>query len=244
MHLSVFNFNGAEVRTIIKDGEPWWVARDVFAILELADGRTSVERLDEDERHSMPVADSLGRDQDMTVINESGLYSLILRSRKAEAKVFKKWVTSEVLPAIRKTGAYLPTRDPVTEVDRLAGVVGQLLPALTGRIVEVTSRQEVMDGRLTLVEEKQRTTDPLAIERRMRYLDTCKNLLVFGTKGKPQAITFRSFWCDLKALIGINSFTNRAALTVPMMDRCVAYAREWCETRGVTPPEAPEEMAA
>lgn len=130
----------------------------------------------------------------------------------------------------------------MTEVDRLAGMVGQMLPALTGRIVEVTTRQEVLDERLAVVEEKQRATDPLAIERRMRYLDTCKNLLVFGTKGKPQAITFRIYWSELKALIGINSFQNRAALTVPMMDRCVAYAREWCDTRGVTPPEVPEAL--
>ena len=87
--------------------EPWFVAADVCAVLDLADGRTSIGQLDEDERHSMPVTDSIGRSQEMLVITEAGLYSLVLRSRKPEAKAFKRWITHEVLPAIRKHGGYL-----------------------------------------------------------------------------------------------------------------------------------------
>ena len=106
--LSIFNYGQNEVRTVQVDGEPWFVAKDVCAVLELKDHRTSVNLLDEDERHTVPVTDSLGRNQDTYIVNEPGLYSLILRSRKPEAKTFKRWITHEVLPTIRKTnGAYL-----------------------------------------------------------------------------------------------------------------------------------------
>lgn len=106
--LSIFNYGQNEVRTVQVNGEPWFVAKDVCAVLELKDHRTSINLLDEDERHTVPVTDTLGRNQDTYIVNEPGLYSLILRSRKPEAKTFKRWITHEVLPTIRKTnGVYL-----------------------------------------------------------------------------------------------------------------------------------------
>lgn len=104
--LQVFNYNGNEVRTIQKDGEPWWVLKDVCGILGISKYRDTASRLDEDERGSVRV-DTPGGEQEMTVVNESGLYNAILRSDKPEAKPFRKWVTSEVLPSIRKHGAYM-----------------------------------------------------------------------------------------------------------------------------------------
>lgn len=104
--LQVFNYNGNEVRTIQKDGEPWWVLKDVCGILGISKYRDTASRLDEDERGSVRV-DTPGGEQEMTVVNESGLYNVILRSDKPEAKPFRKWVTSEVLPSIRKHGAYM-----------------------------------------------------------------------------------------------------------------------------------------
>ncbi len=103
---AVFSFNGNEVRTQIINNEPWFVAKDVCDILALGNPRSSVALLDEDERgvHSM---DTPSGKQEMSIISESGLYSLILRSRKPEAKTFKRWVTGEVLPSIRKHGGYL-----------------------------------------------------------------------------------------------------------------------------------------
>jgi anti-repressor protein len=103
----VFEYkSGRQVRTVIIDGEPWFVAKDVADVLGLSDSRKSVNLLDEDERSIIPVTDSLGRQQETFIINEPGLYSMILRSRKPEAKAFKRWVTHEVLPEIRKTGSY------------------------------------------------------------------------------------------------------------------------------------------
>ena len=94
------------VRVVDVNGEPWFVARDVCECLELGNPRTSIALLDEDEKgvHTM---DTPGGAQEMSIVSEAGLYSLILRSRKPEAKAFKRWITHEVLPAIRKHGGYL-----------------------------------------------------------------------------------------------------------------------------------------
>jgi len=107
----VFNYRDQQVRTVVKDGEPWFVAKDVCNVLGITDARKSVNLLDEDERNSIPVTDSLGRNQETFIINEPGLYSLILRSRKPEAKQFKRWITHEVIPTIRKTGGYVANDD-------------------------------------------------------------------------------------------------------------------------------------
>ncbi|NCB53186.1 MAG: phage antirepressor [Clostridia bacterium] len=94
------------VRIIERDGDPWFVAKDVCDILEICNSRRSTSLLDEDERGVHTVNTPSGK-QEMTVVSEAGLYSLILKSRKPEAKAFRRWVTHEVLPAIRKTGAYV-----------------------------------------------------------------------------------------------------------------------------------------
>ena len=99
-------FNDRPVRIIDRDGELWFVGNDVANILELGNPRSSLARLDADEK-GVHTVDTPSGEQEMTIINEPGLYSLILRSRKAEARAFKRWVTHDVLPSIRKTGAYL-----------------------------------------------------------------------------------------------------------------------------------------
>lgn len=110
--VSVFHFDSFNsVRVLTVEGEPWFVAQDVCKALEISNSRDAVARLDPDEK-GVGDADTLGGKQQMTTVNESGLYSLTFTSRKAEAKKFKKWVTSEVIPSIRKTGSYsLPTNE-------------------------------------------------------------------------------------------------------------------------------------
>jgi len=100
--LSTFCFNSNPVRAITINDAPWFVAADVCAVLEIQNPSDALKRLDCDERARF----NLGRQGEAAIINESGLYSLILGSRKPEAKKFKKWVTAEVLPAIRKNGKY------------------------------------------------------------------------------------------------------------------------------------------
>lgn len=114
----VFNFVSNTLRVVMRDGNPWFVAADVCAALGISRTDDGVSRLDDDEKGAGSIR-TPGGDQQMTVINESGLYSLILGSRKPEAKKFKKWVASEVLPAIRKTGRYIaPTAEPTDPVER------------------------------------------------------------------------------------------------------------------------------
>ncbi|MGB4948897.1 MAG: Bro-N domain-containing protein [Candidatus Competibacter denitrificans] len=101
-----FNFVTSSVRIVMIDDAPWFVGKDVCEALSIANHNDALGRLDDDERRGVAITDPLGIEQTAVAINESGLYSLILTSRKPEAKKFKKWVTSEVLPALRKTGRY------------------------------------------------------------------------------------------------------------------------------------------
>ena len=101
-------FNNAmfgNVRIILQDNEPWFVAKDICECLAISKHRDAISRLDTDERGSLKV-DTLGGKQEMATVNEYGLYSLVLSSRKPEAKEFKRWITHDVLPALRRTGSY------------------------------------------------------------------------------------------------------------------------------------------
>lgn len=111
----VFNFDALSIRTFNKDGEVWFAAADVCAALDITNPRNATARLDDDEKGVHTVDTSTGK-KDIVIINESGLYSIILTSRKESAKRFKKWVTSEVLPAIRKSGGYTTAEEVTHQV--------------------------------------------------------------------------------------------------------------------------------
>ena len=115
--LQIFTYQQSTVRTVERAGEPWFVLKDVCDVLNLTTPARVAERLDKDEVSQTHLTDSLGRQQETTIINESGLYSVILRSDKPEAKPFRKWVTSEVIPAIRRHGSY--SRKPLTPAEQL-----------------------------------------------------------------------------------------------------------------------------
>ena len=119
--LQVFNYGEIPVRTVMMDGEPWWVLADVCRVLNLTNSRMTTKQLDEDEKGVSQIY-TPGGNQGMTVINESGLYKVILRSDKPEAKAFSRWVTHEVLPTIRKTGSYgvtITEKEPFTNEQRI-----------------------------------------------------------------------------------------------------------------------------
>lgn len=123
--VKLWKYESHDVRTIEKDGEPWWVLSDVCKVLELSNPSKVAQRLDEDERSNF----ELGRQGAATIINESGLYNVILRSDKPQAKPFRKWVTSEVLPSIRKHGAYMTEstlEQALTSPDFLIKLANQL----------------------------------------------------------------------------------------------------------------------
>ncbi len=107
--LQVFSYEGNEVRTVQKGDETWWVLKDVCDVLQLSNPSMIADRLDDDEKVKVDPKQYLGSrsNEPATVISESGLYNVILLSRKPEAKKFKRWVTHEVLPTIRRHGAYV-----------------------------------------------------------------------------------------------------------------------------------------
>lgn len=100
----VFEYGGMKVRTVLKGNEPWFVAKDVCKILEVSNPTVAISRLDDDEVTKFNLG---GLSGESNILNEFGLYSLILTSRKKEAKQFKRWITHEVLPAIRRHGEYV-----------------------------------------------------------------------------------------------------------------------------------------
>ncbi len=142
--LKVFNYEENDVRTLIIDGEPWWVLTDVCDVLNLGSPHKVAERLDEDERNIIPLADSLGRNQNTYVVNEFGLYSVILRSDKPKAKAFKRWITHEVLPALRKTGSYSLER-PAPSAETGLQRAGLIIRAAEHKAVPQSEQLRLLD---------------------------------------------------------------------------------------------------
>jgi prophage antirepressor-like protein len=124
-NLQVFNFGALPVNIVDRENEPWFIAKDICDVLELSNPTMAIQSLDEDQRSKL----YLGRQGEANIINESGLYTLIVRSNKPNAKQFRKWVTSEVLPSIRKHGVYA-TPDTVEKMIADPDTTIQLLNAL------------------------------------------------------------------------------------------------------------------
>ena len=147
--LQIFNYNGKEIRTVEKNGDLWWVLKDVCEVLELSNPTMIAGRLDEDEKDIFKTKSDLALDipnRGVSIINESGLYNVILRSDKPEAKKFKRWVTHEVLPTIRRHGAYMTDKaleEALTSPDFLIKLATQLKDERDKRIaVEAKSQAQ------------------------------------------------------------------------------------------------------
>jgi hypothetical protein len=143
-----FEFGSKPLRALNINGEPWFIAADVCETLAFAHPSSSLRRLDDDEK-GVHTTHTLGGPQEMTIINEAGLYSLILASRKPEAKRLKKWVTSEVLPAIRKTGTYTLEPQPASrELPRIKRYDFPLVPVAQAKspILEALKKRPAHDA--------------------------------------------------------------------------------------------------
>ena len=161
--ITSWNYESSEIRTIQKDGEPWFVLADVCEVLELSSPHKVADRLENDERNQIPVTDSLGRYQNTAIINESGLYTVILRSDKPQAKPFRKWVTSVVLPSIRKTGSYSVQQPNAFE--NLSPQL-QVLIQMETRQKQIEARQAEQATALAGLEQKlQNTCEVIALDK-------------------------------------------------------------------------------
>lgn len=178
--LRSFNFNGVELRGLLINGEPWFIALDVAAVLEYSDGEAITRRLDDDEIQNLQIVGFGNRG--LNIINESGLYSAILVSRKPEAKAFKKWVTSEVLPAIRKTGSYETSK---TLEQRSLELLGEL----TNRVRQQQAELESARPKVELHDQI------MTAEGHLSVSDAGKLLAQAGVNTGP-----RKLFADLDAL--------------------------------------------
>ena len=192
----VFNYQGRQVRTILIDGEPWFVAKDVCEVLEHTNSRMALERLDEDEKGVSSIY-TPGGIQQMAIVNEPGLYSLILGSRKPEAKSFKRWITHEVIPAIRTTGMYAA---PMALEDLI--------------ILQAKSVKE-LKARVSQIEER-----TIAAHHRIDNLD---NINIIGDKqqrlnamvrkyAQQEGLTFSRAWRDFVQAYNAAYHTNLTML--------------------------------
>lgn len=156
-----FHFHNTALRTLTDEtGEPWFVAKDVCDILGNSNVSMALDRLDDDERSKL----NLGRQGETNIVNEAGLYSLVLGSRKPEAHEFKRWVTHEVLPQIRKTGGYIPTTDEDDDMTILAKAV-----MISQRTMEAQKRRiSEQSEQIKALEPKARFADAVAASD-----DTC-----------------------------------------------------------------------
>lgn len=171
-----WTFGETEVRTIELDGEPWWVLSDVCKVLELSTPAKIAARLEDDEK-GMNQIHTPGGTQNVTIISESGLYSVILRSDKPQAKPFRKWVTGEVLPTIRKHGAYMTP-------DVLAQTI-QNPDFMIGLVTELKAEQERRKAaELTVSVQSQQIAE---LQPKASYYDVvlnCKDLMSIGKIAK------------------------------------------------------------
>lgn len=187
----VFNFPTSSLRVVAIDGEPWFVASDVCAALGVQNVSQAVGRLDEDERAMF----NIGPGGECHIVNESGLYSLILGSRKPEAKRFKRWVTGEVLPAIRRTGRYegaAPAGDSPM-LTSLMGQVGELQAQVAQRDAAIAVHTtQVIALQAKLIGQQERELKSLrkldAVQGRMGRHEATAAIIDMERRGEPRAL--------------------------------------------------------
>lgn len=197
--LQVFNYHGNEIRTVEKDGDPWFVLKDVCGVLGITDHKSVGRRLEDDER-GVGLIHTPGGSQEMTIINEPGLYKVILRSDKPNAQPLMRWVTHEVLPSIRRTGAYsVPAMTPA-----------QLIAAQAKLLVEMEQRMDAMQEETRALSDKVDTAikvfsrpseDHWKADMDMAIKELCEEqtLSVTATKGRMYADLERAAGCNVDA---------------------------------------------
>ena len=170
--LQIFNFNNNEVRTVLIDNEPHFVGKDVAEVLGYSEPRSAVSKKVEKEDRGVAKIETPSGVQEMTVINESGLYSLVLSSKLPQAKSFKRWVTKEVLPAIRKTGSYQTPTNPMDALELMFQAQKQSneqIAVIDHRVKELEENAPLNPGEYNFVSKK--VSERIRQIKRERCLD-------------------------------------------------------------------------
>lgn len=177
-----FNFGKNEVRTVLIDNEPWFVVVDIARVINSTNPSSLIEMVDEDER----AKQSLGRQGEANIVNESGLYTILIRSKNPKAKPFRKWVTSEVLPSIRKTGSYQVPTDPMSALKLMFDATSQIDSRVT-ELEENTPLSPSDYGHITrIVNEK---IGQVIAERQLSPNKKQRSLLYKEINGEVKKVT-------------------------------------------------------
>ena len=177
--IQTFTFNAATLRTLTdENGNPWFVAKDVCDILEISNNRDATSQLDSDEKNTVVISDGIPGNPNKTIISEPGLYKLIMRSRKPEAREFQRWITHEVLPTIRKTGGYIPASEADSDEDILAKAV-----LIAQKTIDLKNQQlRAKDAQIKELEPKAQALDAFTdVEDRLLIREAAKVLSNAGT---------------------------------------------------------------
>lgn len=214
--LELFNFRTQQVRTVLIENDPWFVGKDIATILGYAKTADAVRKHIDKEDKGVFILETPGGKQPVTIINESGLYSLILSSKMPDAKVFKRWVTSEVLPAIRKTGSYQLPQTP----EELLSLTVQATNHLTKRMNTVEEDIDFLMNK-SEVDEKQRFK--LQKARNKRAIEVCGGKDSNFYKNKSRKV-FMALAHDFKEFFEIPRYD---ALRKEDFDKAIEFVHGW-----------------
>ena len=211
--LQNFNFSGQDVRIITINGEPWFVGKDVADILEYSDTQAMTRRLDDEDFMTDKLS---GMNMKSTLINESGLYTAILGSKKTEAKRFKRWITSEVLPTIRKHGAY-NAKVPTTQ--------RELVQLALSANEETNQRIDVIENKIHDIEENKliTTEDKGTIDSHVRkkVYQICKDLRL---SQEAKSMLFKDLGSSIKQLFNV---PNRGRIKDKDFMSALEFVESW-----------------
>lgn len=205
------------VRSVEIDGEPWLVGKDVAQALGYTNHRKALSDHVDEEDKGVTKCDTLGGNQDMTIINESGLYSLVLSSKLPGAKQFRRWVTSEVLPAIRKKGGY--THEPKSAMEMLR-LQSQAMFELDDRM---TALEEKVDNQMTIDHGQQRQLQRAVSAR---VLERVATVIPARMVRECKPMFFSALYRDLKDRFGVPSYRDVRVSDYP---DAIAYINNWVE---------------
>lgn len=233
-NIQIFKYENNDVRTVELNGEPWFALKDVCAVLGISNHKMTAQRLDADEVILTDLTDSMGRQQETTVINESGLYNVILRSDKPEAKPFRKWVTSEVLPSIRKNGGYIAGQEQLTPSELMAKallVANKTLAERDARISELTVQNAIMQPKAEYFDE--------LVDRNLltSFRETAKQLGVEEKKFISFLMEKKYIYRDKKATLMPYADKNNGLFEVK---ECFNEKTKWSGTQTLITPKGRE----
>ncbi|MCI8851584.1 MAG: phage repressor protein [Erysipelotrichaceae bacterium] len=215
--LQTFRFNNDEVRTVLINDEPYFVGKDVADILGYSNARDALAKhVDDEDRDTVAFRDGTSGNPNLSVINESGVYSLILGSKLPEAKKFKRWVTSEVLPAIRKTGRYQVPSDPMEALRLMFEAQTQSnekIAIIDHRITNLEENAPLNPGEYNLVSKK--VTQRIHEIKRERCMDLNK---------KQNSELYRALNKEIAMISGVYT---RSQLRQKHLKEVLEFVRDW-----------------